>query len=58
MSINNIEQKIDSAFEEFYSHLDESMFGLYIQPTPLKPEDDVEVEPGPSEETKELDFNF
>ncbi len=56
MSINKIDNNINTAFDKFYNDLEDSMFGLYIQPTPLKPEDDVEIEEKTNEEIKPLDF--
>ncbi len=36
-------QEIDKAFEDFYDQLDRNLFGLYINPSPLRPKDDVKT---------------
>tara|TARA_R110001592_G_scaffold132485_2_gene347091 strand:+ start:2090 stop:2263 length:174 start_codon:yes stop_codon:yes gene_type:complete len=57
MSISKLDDKIDDAFEEFFNTLDKHMFGLVHTPTPLKANDDVNVEQE-NDEPKELDFNI
>ena len=55
-------QEIDKAFEDFYDQLDRNLFGLYINPKPLRPKDDVKTgrkfKEQEEEEPKELDFSY
>tara|TARA_R100001530_G_scaffold126175_1_gene94947 strand:- start:327 stop:545 length:219 start_codon:yes stop_codon:yes gene_type:complete len=55
-------QEIDKAFEDFYDQLDRNLFGLYINPSPLRPKDDVKTgrkfKEQEEEEPKELDFSY
>jgi len=56
MDINHLDKEIDELFKSFEKQLDENNFGLYIEPQPLRPNDDVKVEQE-DEDPKELDFN-
>ena len=56
MNINHLDKEIDKLFKSFEKQLDENNFGLYIEPQPLIPNDDVKVEQE-DEDPKELDFN-
>ena len=56
MDIKHLHKEIDNLFSDFEKQLDENNFGLYIEPQPLKPNDDVKVEQE-DEDPKELDFN-
>ena len=55
-------QEIDKAFEDFYDQLDRNLFGLYINPKPLRPKDDIKTgrkfKEQEEEEPKELDFSY
>lgn len=55
MDINDLDKEIDDMFDKFNNTLDVNNFGLYIDPQPLNPNDDVEIEQ--DNETKELDFS-
>ena len=57
MAINNLQQEIDKAVEDFDTILEENNFGNWNNPLPLNPKDDVEVEQS-EEENKPLDFNI
>ena len=56
MKMNDLNKEIDDLFSDFEKQLDENNFGLYIEPQPLIPNDDVKVEQE-DEDPKELDFN-
>ena len=56
MKMNDLHKEIDDLFSDFEKQLDENNFGLYIEPQPLIPNDDVKVEQE-DEDPKELDFN-
>jgi hypothetical protein len=56
MKMNDLNKEIDDLFSDFEKQLDENNFGLYIEPQPLIPNDDVKVEQE-DEDLKELDFN-
>tara|TARA_R110002020_G_scaffold120250_1_gene274147 strand:+ start:983 stop:1165 length:183 start_codon:yes stop_codon:yes gene_type:complete len=56
MDIKHLHKEIDNLFSDFEKQLDENNFGLYIEPQPLIPNDDVKVEQE-DEDPKELDFN-
>ena len=56
MDIKHLHKEIDDLFSDFEKQLDENNFGLYIEPQPLIPNDDVKVEQE-DEDPKELDFN-
>jgi hypothetical protein len=56
MKMNDLHKEIDDLFSDFEKQLDENNFGLYIEPQPLRPNDDVKVEQE-DEDPKELDFN-
>ena len=55
MDINDLDKEIDNMFDKFNNTLDVNNFGLYIDPQPLNPNDDVEIEQ--DDETKELNFS-
>jgi len=55
MDINDLDKEIDDMFDKFNNTLDVNNFGLYIDPQPLNPDDDVEIEQ--QNETKELNFS-
>ena len=57
MAINNLQQEIDKAVEDFDTILEENNFGNWNNPLPLNPKDDVEVEQS-EEENKPLDFSI
>ena len=57
MDIKHLHKEIDNLFSDFEKQLDENNFGLYIEPQPLRPNDDVKVEQE-DEDPKELDFNI
>tara|TARA_R100000963_G_C4552802_1_gene45024 strand:- start:47 stop:229 length:183 start_codon:yes stop_codon:yes gene_type:complete len=57
MKMNDLNKEIDDLFSDFEKQLDENNFGLYIEPQPLIPNDDVKVEQE-DEDPKELDFNI
>jgi len=56
MDINDLDKEIDDMFDKFNNTLDVNNFGLYIDPQPLNPDDDVEIEQ--DDETKELNFSW
>ena len=56
MNIKHLHKEIDNLFSDFEKQVDENNFGLYIEPQPLIPNDDVKVEQE-DEDPKELDFN-
>lgn len=56
MDINDLDKEIDDMFDKFNNTLDVNNFGLYIDPQPLNPNDDVEIEQ--DDETKELNFSW
>jgi len=56
MDINDLDKEIDDMFDKFNNTLDVNNFGLYIDPQPLNPDDDVEIEQ--DNETKELNFSW
>jgi len=56
MDMNDLDKEIDDMFDKFSNTLDVNNFGLYIDPQPLNPDDDVEIEQ--DNETKELNFSW
>jgi len=56
MKNNDLDKEIDDMFDKFNNTLDVNNFGLYIDPQPLNPNDDVEIEQ--QNETKELNFSW